>query len=182
MTPSRRWYAAGVLAVLAAGCSLLGPRPAEVSDLVVEAELGPHPAGPVVKIGGGTAGGTDWEVVAFISEPAGDLCMVDLVSGSASGSSCGPMGPTEVFGTISTAPFVGDGGILVSAVMAAEARRVRVETPNGNVDADVVSLELIGVDRVAAALHLPPGPDPAAVIALDGSGVELERFPLGPMP
>ena len=181
MRPSRRWYAAGALGILLAGCSVLGPRPAEVSDLVVDPDLGARPVGPRVEIARGTADGTDWIVAAFVAE-SGDLCTVDVVSGSMSGSACGPVDPWDVIGPIATVPFVADDGLLVYALMDAEARTIRVETPDGDVAADVVSLEPIGVNRVAAALHLPPGLLPTAVTALDGSGVELERFELSPMP
>lgn len=180
MNLPRRWRAAGALGVLLAGCSILGPRPADVTDLVIDPDLGARPAGPVVEIARGTAAGTDWAVAAFIAD-SGNLCVVDVVSGSASGSACGPVEPPDLIGPLVTAPFVGDGGLLVYAVMDEQARTLSVETPGGNVEADVVSLEPIGVDRVAAALHLAPGQDPAAVVALDGSGATLERFELSSM-
>jgi hypothetical protein len=180
MSSVRRARAAGLVVALLAGCSVLGPPPADISDIVIDPDLGARPEGPVVEIARGTAGGTEWAIAAFIAD-SGNLCTLDVVSGSMSGSACGPVDPLDVIGPIATVPFVGDGGLLVYAAMDADARRLRVETPNGNVEADVVSLEPIGVDRVAAALHLPPGLDPTAVIALDDSGAEVERFELSPM-
>jgi hypothetical protein len=176
----RRLPAAGAFGVLVAGCSFLGPPPADLSDRVIDPDLGARPAGPVVEITRGTAGGTDWAVAVFIAE-SGNLCTVEFWSGSGSGSACGPIDPLQVIGPIATVPFVADDGLVVYAVMDAGARRLRVEMPDGSVEADVVSLEPIGLDRVAAALHLPPGPDPVAVVALDGSGNQLERFELSPM-
>lgn len=180
MRSTRRPRAAGLLVALLAGCSFVGPRPADVSDLVIDPDLGARPAGPTVEIARGTANATDWIVAAFIAE-SGNLCTVEVVSGSVSGSACGPVDPFDVIGPIATVPFVADDGLLVHAVMDAGARTLRVETRDGDVEADVVSLKSIGVDRVAAALHLPPGPDPIAVVALDVSGAELERFELSPM-
>ncbi len=178
MTASRSWLCLSFLVV--AGCAVVGPRPAPITDLAIGPDAGAGPSGPVVEVARGSAAGTDWAVAAFIDD-GGALCMVEVVSESASGSTCGPGPALEVIGRFATAPFVGDDGLLMHAVMDAAARTFRVETATGTIDSDVVSLEPIGVDLVGAALHLPRGQEAIAVIALDGAGAELERFEPGPM-
>ena len=159
---------------------MLGPREARPADADLES-LSPVPAGAVVEVASGTAGGTTWLVIAYRDE-GGDLCMADIVSGSWSGSSCGGPFSGAVLAPVSMSPFVGDEGTLLVVGLDPDARGLRVEVPGGSVDVEVVSLEPLGVDRLAAAVHLPAGGDPDAVIALDSDGGELQRVELAPLP
>ena len=180
MRVARRLAAGTMAAVALAGCAFLGPPEAKPADPGLE-NLTPVPAGPVVEVASGTAADTTWLVAAYLDE-TGDLCIAEIISGSWSGSSCGEPVGVPMVGPISMSPSVGDDGLLLVVGLGPDARRLRVEAPGGSVDVEAVSLAPLGIDRLAAAVHLPAGGHPTAATALDGDGAELQRVELGPVP
>ena len=168
-----------VALLVLAGCGLLPPAPAEVTELAPDLHL-EAPDGPIVVLGRGQLAELSWEAVAYRSRN-GDVCTYQVVDELGNGGGCGPV-PADgaVFGPIGATP-VANGWVIVDAVLSGDVRRVRIETDGEPFEADVVSLTAIGVEVTGFAIALADGREPTALVALDAGGSVLERFELLPL-